>query len=278
MKKKQNSLFGYRWEFMVILSTVSEKTSNKNRRNDFNSNSSKKKHYTCTQSFDVSVPAHRTACECALSPLFVYVYTYYTVKLPLIWLFACALFTHNNNCVVEWKVINVATIQHVAYFIYYSLSAAFRRTHCCHNRHHHHRQRKHIVHSYTFERVYANFYVIFLLQIWYVQYVHINVDFYMKIAFKSLYLSRWQFPFYVHLLTVCVRACVFFVASSNDENMEMCSKRNCFARLCTITKARKNSSYKSAQKISYYIFISITNSTVCLSKCVCLQDHVYNNI
>lgn len=98
-------------------------------------------------------------------------------------------FTHNNNCVVEWKVINVATIQHVAYFIYYSLSAAFHRSHCCHNRHHHHHQRKHIVHSYTFEKVYANFNVIFF-HIWYVQYVHTNVDFYMKIAFKSLYLSR----------------------------------------------------------------------------------------
>lgn len=35
----------------------------------------------------------------------------------------------------------------------------------------------------------ANFYVIFF-QIWYVRSVLTNVDFYMKIAFKSLYLSR----------------------------------------------------------------------------------------
>lgn len=150
----------YRWEFMVILSTVSEKKLNKNRRN-YCSCSSKKHTHTCTIvicCFGSSPP--NSMWMCSFSALCLLSHTNGVVKLPVIWLFACA-FLRIITIVVEWKVINVATIQHVAHFIYRSLSnsSISLQSLFCHNRHHHHHhnhhQRKLIVHMHVCARTYT---------------------------------------------------------------------------------------------------------------------------
>lgn len=144
------------------------------------------------------------------------------------------------------------------FFIVHFQTAAFRCSLRCHHRHHHqhrhHCQRKLIVLTHMPYNIHMTliFMSFFSFKFgMYSTHAFTNVDFYMEIAFKSLYLSRWQFPFYVHLLRVY---CVFFLRWLNIENMEMCSKRNCFARLCTITKARKNGSNTKAHRKFHIIF------------------------
>lgn len=118
---------------------------------------------------------------------------YAFVKLLLIWLFACAFVFQRiiTTIVVEWKVINVATIQHLAHFIYCSLSieaeaaAAFHRSHCCHTLTSPSSPAQILYRSHThMTLIFMSFFFIF--QIWYAYSTYKNVDLYMKIAFKSL--------------------------------------------------------------------------------------------
>lgn len=165
-------------------------------------------------------------------------------------------------------------------FIVRFQTAAFRCSHCCHNRHHrhhrHHHQRKLIVLSHT-RGTYMCAYNIHMTQIYMSFFSNLvctvltNVDFYMKIAFKSLYLSRWQFPFYVHLLNVSVCFASSILKTWKCAQKEIALHNNKGVQKQQLQKRIENFTL-------YFHFISIANRAVCFVKCVWARACIYNNI